>query len=192
MQSEATMKTVVVYESMYGNTHVVAERIAEGMRTKSDVQVVPVSEATVQLIQGADLLVVGGPTHVHSMSSDRSRAAAEQAASTPGSLLTMDKSANGIGLRKWLRQLPDGDGRSATAFDTRMTGSPLVTGRASRAIAKQLARHGFDLFADPESFLVDHDNHLVAGAANRAYGWGRLLAMALEDDVALEVKEPGK
>ena len=37
------MKTVVVYESVYGNTHQVAECIAEVARTKGEVMVVPVS-----------------------------------------------------------------------------------------------------------------------------------------------------
>src|SRR3954447_1266231 len=173
------MKALVVYESMYGNTHVVADRIADGMRTGADVTVVPVGDASVDLLDEADLVVVGGPTHVHGMSSDRFRTAAPDAATKSGSVLTMDKSAKGIGLRRWLEQLPEGSGRAAAAFDTRMTGLALVTGRASRSIAKLLTRHGFDVIADPESFLVDHDNRLLAEASTRAYDWGRLLVTPL-------------
>ena len=67
------MRAVVVYESMFGNTHVIADHIAEGLRTAAEVTVVAVHDAAVELIDSADLLVVGGPTHVHGMSSQRSR-----------------------------------------------------------------------------------------------------------------------
>ncbi len=78
------MRALIVYESMYGNTHVVANHIAEGLRPQFDVDVVPVEEATPERIAGADLLVVGGPTHVHSMSSEKSRKAAKDSLSKPG------------------------------------------------------------------------------------------------------------
>jgi flavorubredoxin len=75
------MKALVVYESMYGNTHVVANRIAEGMRGRAGVDVVGACDATIEMVAEADILVVGGPTHVHGMSSERSRAAATDAVS---------------------------------------------------------------------------------------------------------------
>ena len=68
------MRAVVVYESMYGNTRAVAEAIGEGMRTIHDVVVVPVGKAGPDVLDGAQILVVGGPTHVHGMSRPRSRA----------------------------------------------------------------------------------------------------------------------
>ena len=62
------MRAVVVYESMYGNTHLVADAIGAGLSTAFDVRVVPVSEARPVVLADADLVVVGGPTHVHGMS----------------------------------------------------------------------------------------------------------------------------
>jgi flavodoxin len=59
------MKTVIVYESMYGNTRVIADAIAQGLGPECEAVVVPVSQARPQLLDGADLVVVGGPTHVH-------------------------------------------------------------------------------------------------------------------------------
>ena len=70
------MRAVVVYESMFGNTHVIADHVAEGLSGRFDVAVVPVGDATDATLLDADLLVVGGPTHVHGMSSRRSRQAA--------------------------------------------------------------------------------------------------------------------
>ena len=56
------MRALVVYESMYGNTHVIAGNIADGLRATYEVTVIPVAEATAELAAGADLLVAGAPT----------------------------------------------------------------------------------------------------------------------------------
>ena len=56
-----------------------------------------VSRANPSLLRRADLLVVGGPTHVHGMSQRRSRAAAVDR--KPGSPLTLEPEAEGAGLR---------------------------------------------------------------------------------------------
>ncbi len=53
------MRAVVLYESMYGNTHRVADAIGAGLGTACDVKVIPVSEAS-----PAVLAVVGGPPTV--------------------------------------------------------------------------------------------------------------------------------
>jgi flavodoxin len=39
------MHAVVVYESMYGNTHLIADAIGAGLEAAFDVRVVPVSHA---------------------------------------------------------------------------------------------------------------------------------------------------
>ena len=67
------MRALIVYESIYGNTHAVASHIADGLRSHFEVEVVPAEEATRDLVLAVDLLIVGGPTHVHGMSSERSR-----------------------------------------------------------------------------------------------------------------------
>ena len=77
------MRAVVVYESMYGNTHVVAGNIADGLRAAYEVTLVPVAEASEDLVAEADLLIVGGPTHMHGLSSSASRRTAAQAAAKP-------------------------------------------------------------------------------------------------------------
>jgi flavodoxin len=74
---------VVVYESMYGNTHLVADAIGAGLETTFDVWVVAVSQADPAVLDGAALVVVGGPTHVHEMSRASTRKAAGEAADRP-------------------------------------------------------------------------------------------------------------
>jgi hypothetical protein len=173
------MRAVVVYESMFGNTHVIADHIAEGLRTRSETTVVPVHDATEDLLDGADLLVVGGPTHVHGMSSHRSREGAKEIAAKDDDL-ELDPDAEGPGLRDWFDELTDGRSGRAAAFDTRVHATAVLTGQASKGIAKRLRRHGFDLVVEPESFFVDKENHLEPDEAERATAWGRSLAEALQ------------
>ena len=90
------MKAVVVYESMYGNTHLVADAIGRGLAGGAEVVVVPVAEAAPALVAEADLLVVGGPTHAHGMSRPTTRkAAVEQAKDN-----AIDPAASGAGVRE--------------------------------------------------------------------------------------------
>ena len=69
------MNAIVVYESIYGNTRAVAEAIAEGL---GGAPAVSPAELPADAAQ-ADLLVVGGPTHIHGMATARSRRAAVEA-----------------------------------------------------------------------------------------------------------------
>jgi len=172
------MRALVVYESMYGNTHIVAEHIADGLRTVADVQVVPVAGAGGDALSGVDLLVVGGPTHVHGLTSAKSRRAAVEAAAKPGTDLTVDPDAEGPGLRDWFDSLDGPAETRAAAFDTRIDGPAIFTGRASRGIAHRLSHLGCQLIAPPESFLVDRNNHLLAGVAESAVAWGAKLGQS--------------
>jgi hypothetical protein len=170
-----TMKAVVVYESMYGNTHHVATAIGDGLSSAGDVAVVPVDEATPAVLESADLLIVGGPTHVHGMSRASTRKAAMEAAEKDDSGLELDPDAEGPGLRDWFADLGQLSTHAA-AFDTRMHGPAALTGRASKGIAKQLRHHGASMVLEPESFIVTKDNHLELDEEQRARAWGAALA----------------
>ena len=169
------MRAVVVYESMYGNTHRVAEAVGDGLRKVAETDVVSVHDAPPSLLAEADLVVVGGPTHTHGMSHDSTRNAAIEAITKPDNVLTLDPDAAGDGIREWIASLGTVHGRAA-AFDTRVNLSALLSGRASKGIAKQLGHHGFDLIAEPESFLVTKDTHLEPAEVERARAWGERLA----------------
>jgi Flavodoxin domain len=174
---ELEMRALVVYESMYGNTHAVAEGIADGLRPKGEVRLVAVGEATDELVSWADLVVVGGPTHVHGMTKPSSRKGAHDAAARPDSAVQLDDAADGPGIREWLAGLGAVSGKAGAAFDTRVSGPAFITGRASSGIANGLSGHGFSLVAKPQSFLVDRHNRLVAGEAERATRWARGLPL---------------
>lgn len=169
------MRAVVVYESMYGNTHLVADAIGRGLGDGTEV--VSVHEAAADLVTGADLVVVGGPTHVHSLTRESTRHAAADAAAQPDSALTMDPDSSGDGLREWFEQLATArSGVRAAAFDTRMPGPAMFTGRASRGIAKRLHHHGYELVGEPESFIVSKANTLLDHELEHAVAWGAALA----------------
>ena len=177
------MRALVVYESMYGNTHTVATNIAAGLSATHEVMLVSVTRATPELVAAADLLVVGGPTHVHGMSSAASRRSAAETARKQGSGLAMDPDADGPGVRGWLGGIAAGHGLAA-AFDTRLGGIPALTGRASRGISGLLERRGYQLIAAPESFRVSKRNTLVDGEAARACSWGALIGEEARSAVA--------
>lgn len=173
------MRALVVYESMYGNTHAVATAIAEGLRGSFEVDAVQVGAVTRGLLAEADLLVVGGPTHVRGLSRSSTRKAAVAAAQKPGGPdLDRDPDAEGPGAREWLDALAAAERKAAAAFDTRMSGPSTLTGRVSLGIARRLRQHGYRLVASPESFIVDRQNHLLPGEIRRAAQWGRRLAAA--------------
>lgn len=175
------MRAVVVYESMFGNTHAVAEAVAEGIRSAvvpADVSVVPVATAAPEMVEEADLVVVGGPTHVHGMSRPSTRATAPEYVRKAHGDLALDGAATGPGVRDWFDTMGHAESHAA-AFDTRMRGPAALTGRASAGIRRSLRRHGFDVVARPESFFVDRTNHLRPGELERARTWGSTLAARL-------------
>ncbi len=165
------MRAVVVYESMYGNTHRIADAIGAGLEAAFDVRVVPVSHAGPEVIADADLVVVGGPTHVHGMSRASTRKAAVEAADKPIGGLTVEPDALGPGLREWFGSLGDHPVRAA-AFDTRVHGPAALTGRAAKGVSRLLRQHGFDVVAEPESFLVTKQDRLEPQEQDRARDWG--------------------
>ena len=98
-----------------------------------------------------------------------------EAADKPVSPLKVEPDAPGPGLRDWFGSL----GRypvKAAAFDTRVRGPAALTGRASKGVARLLREHGFELAAEPESFLVTKQDRLEPQETARAREWGTKLA----------------
>ena len=169
------MKAIVVYESMYGNTHRAAEAVADGLGEHAEVDVLAVSEASPEILAGAQLVVVGAPTHVHGMPSRMShKAVAEDLKKHPE--YELDPAAEGPVLRDWFDGIGRADGVVAAAFDTRLGKPKVVTGSAARGIAKRLKRHGYRVVGE-ESFVVDDGTGpLHEGELERAREWRRALA----------------
>jgi hypothetical protein len=169
------MKALVVYESLYGNTAAVGEAIAQSLRAHGlEVEAGTVSKISPTATAGFDLLVVGGPTHAHGMSKPQSRRQADRDEKNTYAERTVDP-----GAREWLAALPQGAGRLAAAFDTRIDKAMLLTGSAAKGIAQLLKKNGCALVLSPECFLVSMQNRLKDGELRHADEWGATLAMAL-------------
>ena len=122
-----SVRALIIYESMFGNTHAIADAIAKGLEPLDNVVVVPMGEAGRERVGDADLLVVGGPTHFHGMSRPRTRRWAAATAQKSKSDLVLDRDAKGPGVRDWLRSLGQSHTKFA-AFDTRFEGPAVLEG----------------------------------------------------------------
>lgn len=163
------MKSIVVYESVWGNTAAVGRAIAEGLGATAFAtdEVTPADVAT------ADLIVAGSPVFAFGLPTEAVRAGilrSEADAPTPPDL-------SHPSLRSWLAGLPAGHGACA-AFETRIWWSPRG---ATGAIEKRLAALGYPPIARGEKFVVrDKYGPLREGELDRARAWGRSLREALE------------
>ena len=164
---------LVIFESMFGNTQVVAQAVADGLARHLPVDLVEVGTAPAAIGPDVELLVVGGPTHAFGMSRPSTRQSAAEQADT-GLVSTR------IGLREWLGRLANGSAEVAVAaFDTRVS-RPRLPGSAAAAAEKRLRRLGFRVAARSRSFYVDGTTGpLLAGEPDRARHWGEELALAL-------------
>ena len=174
------MKAVVIYESIFGNTRKIAEAIGKGLGERYEVSLFEVGQADYKVLDGVDLLVVGGPTHIGSLSRPASRQAAVEEMKKMA--LDCQPVSGKIGLREWLSLLPDTKSGSAAAFDTRMPKKGFIpVSIASRRMASKLKKHGYRLAGKPEGFVVtETSGPLRDGELERAVQWGRALAVAID------------
>ncbi len=167
------MKALVVYESMFGNTEMIARAIASGLGDACEVTLADV--ATMPSVEGMDLLVAGGPTHAFGLSRPGTRQdAVRQGSTRPG--------AADAGLREYLDVSPMLTGLAAATFDTKID-KPFVPGSAARKAHRQLHRLGCRMLLPPVSFRVTGTaGPLVAGETERAEQWAiRLAALLLTE-----------
>ena len=90
------MKTLIIYESFFGNTEQIAKTIGEGLGTAAEVEIINVEDVKPEKLKEADLLIVGSPTRAFRPS--------------PGT-------------NKFLKNIPANSlrGKKAAAFDTRIS-----------------------------------------------------------------------
>jgi flavodoxin len=149
------MKTVVIYDSVFGNTEQVAKRIADVI--PGTVKVVKVGGASLLDLGTADLVVVGSPT----VGGRATRPMQEFVESIPKSV------AEKVHL---------------AAFDTRISMKfAQMFGYAATRMADALAQKGGALKLPPEGFIVKGRNGpLAEGELDRASAWGKTISRDME------------
>ena len=159
---------LIVVESYFGNTRLIAEAVAAGMIEGGvDTQVVDASQAPSALPADLDLLVLGAPTHNRGLPTATSRAKACEQKGTRGS-------SHGIG--EWLGSTALPASLNVSAFDT-VVSRGWLSGSAAKAIAKALQRHQGRRTVSVRSFVVTASKGPLAdGEKTDAHSWGRELA----------------
>lgn len=147
------MNTLIIYDSVFGNT----EKIAQAIATALDTSAIPVNQADSNQLRGLDLLVVGSPT--------RGFRPTER----------ISKLLNGLPKNHLA-------GARVAAFDTRIVLETIDSkalrflvdkgGYAANTIAKTLEKKGGQPSAPPEGFFVTGEQGpLKDGELERAAGW---------------------
>jgi hypothetical protein len=162
------LRTLVVYESHFGNTKSVAEAVAFGLA--GDVELIEVSAAPTQMGSDIGLLVVGAPTHAIGLSRQGTRASA---------------GSTERGVREWLDEVETSNTTATAAFTTRID-RPRIPGSAARAIGRRLHRMGAPVIVPPRDFfVVGASGPPREGERDRAHLWGAQLATLVRP--ALEI-----
>ncbi len=179
MTEQSTMRALVAYESMFGNTERVARAVAAGLRLEGmDATVRNVCDSPKADLSEVDLVVVGAPTHGFSLS----RPVTRQDAVRQGGR----ESAEHRGMREWLRTLEHTDRPIlAAAFDTRVTKVRYLPASASRRAARALTEYGHRMVSPPMGFIVqDVSGPLESREVDRAIAWSRKVATEAQNRLA--------
>jgi flavodoxin len=159
------MRALVVYESMFGNTHEIAEAVAEGLSRHLPVELREVNALPQPRIDDQMLVVVGGPTHGFSLSRASTRADAIRQGASHGSQPS--------GLREWLARLPNGSSDQYFAvFDTRVDRVRRLPGSAAKKAARILERLGYTVVGRQSFYVADTPGPLLPDELGRAGRWG--------------------
>ena len=142
------MKTLVVYDSVYGNTEEIAKAIGDAI--SGEIKMVHISAENLKELAGIDLLIIGSPTH--------------GGRPTPAIQDFLDR-----GLETAIK------GINVATFDTRYsTWLVRIFGYAAEKIAGTLRKKGFVLILPPEGFFVkSKKGPLREGELERAVNWAK-------------------
>jgi flavodoxin-like protein len=174
------MRAVVVYESEFGATRLIAEAVAEGLGDHTSAEVVNVHDVGAVEFADTDLLVVGAPTHGRTLPTAASRASGAANASAAWRSHELEPEALVPGVREWLAGLRVAATRSV-AFTTRAQMARLLSGSAVARIQRGLRDAGASELGAPEEFLIDKEGAPAAGELDRAREWGRALGAQLQE-----------
>jgi flavorubredoxin len=145
------MKVLIIYDAACISVKLIAQAIAEALRSEGSVSLCPLEETSRFNLKTIDLLIVGCPTQ----GLDLTSAMQAYLETIPAESLT---------------------GLKMATFDTRPCLCVWETGSAAWSITRFLESLGATHIAPPESFFVaDKEGSLEVGELERAAGWATVL-----------------
>jgi flavodoxin len=149
------LKTLIVYDSVHGNTEKIARAIGDAI--SGEVEVHHVGEVSSSELSTFDLLIVGSPTH-----GGRPMQA----------------------IQDFLNEAPATalNGKKVASFDTRIPRRWVrIFGYAAGRISDRLKRKGGTLIVPPEGFFVEGTKGpLREGEEERAAGWAKEIVHSIK------------
>lgn len=153
------MKTLIIYDSLFGNTKKIAEAVRDVAGKNHKVKCLHVADVGVGDLKGVKILIIGTPTH--------------------GGWYTDD-------IKKYLENVPQQalTGVKSIAFDTGVPYDALVGvkkwiaqkfGYASPRLAQKLKTLGADVIAAETFFVKGKEGPLQKGEIERARKWAKRL-----------------
>jgi len=159
LQGGTELKTLIVYDSKFGNAEKIARAIGKSITPLGEVKVIRANETNISELSSVNFLIVGSPTR----------------GGRPTSVV-----------KDFVKKIPANALKNVgvTSFDTRLSykdsniGLRLLMriggGHANGRIANSLKDKGGHLAAEPEGFIVEHGNGpLRKGEIERADGWAK-------------------
>lgn len=149
------MKALIVFDSNYGNTKLIAEGIAQELAP--DAKAVAVNNLNKNDLEQMDLIIVGSPINAWRPTQ---------------SILWFIYRLNSM-VRK---------GVKVAAFDTRVRS--FISGNAAKKIANALSDIGFMVIDKPQGFYVKgKEGPLLSGEIERARSWAKNLRDQMEKNL---------
>lgn len=149
------MKTLVIYDSMYGNTKKIAEAVAAALPGEPDL--LHIEDASQAVLPGYELVVIGAPTHGGGPSDP---------------------------VKAFLDQLQPGDLSKThfAAFDTRLRWFFLrFFGFAAPKILRRIKQSGGKVVGGPGDFFVSGgEGPLEEGELARASAWAKTIGQKMD------------
>ncbi len=147
------MNTLIIYDSFYGNTKLIALTIAEALEEFGKTKVMKVDEEDVPFLKDYDLIIIGSPT--------QNRKPTENINEFLDDFIKILKPKN-----------------FTACFDIRYNMPKWKSGSAAKYISKKIKKAGSNELMPPESFIINRINkNLEEYESKRAYKW----ALALEE-----------
>jgi flavodoxin len=141
------MKILVIYDSNFGNTKMIADAIAESVQGRA----ISVKEISAEMMENVNLLIVGSPIN------------AWQATEKIRQFLNKLPLGSLVGVQ-------------AAAFDTRVKifiVKIFISGNAGKKISKSLLKKGATIVCEPKGFYVKgNEGPLLEGEIANAKDWG--------------------